>query len=226
MITNAAFNLSSDIMIILLPMPIFVQAKLKLRRKLILIGVFALGFFTIMSAILNKYYSFSETYGTEWIYWYIREAATAIIVANLPLTWTLLQRLFNLGSFHGKSSDRRTTMGQGASRFRGSMYGNLHSHVRDEAPSLRSKNKHSSDFTSTNSQEYINGSPGIPLQIYQKSEVHVTTEAATEGSSSPHWNATVSGVTFAMSHPRDSSDGRTSNGDTEHGVVTRAYHEP
>ncbi|KAF3769354.1 hypothetical protein M406DRAFT_249523 [Cryphonectria parasitica EP155] len=226
MITNAVVNISSDIMIIMLPMPIFIRAKLKLKRKLTLIGVFALGAFTILSAILNKYYSFSQTYGTEWIYWYIREAATAIIVANLPLTWTLLQRLFNLGSFHSKSSNRRTTMGQGTSRFR-SVYGNLSSRIREETQSVRGHTTKDPEFNSTDSQEQINGSYGIPLQIYQKNEVHITTEAAPDGDSSPKWNATAMGVTFAMesnSHAK-SSDDQASNSETEHGVVTRAYHE-
>lgn len=40
----------------------------------------------------------------EWIDWYVREAATAVIVANIPQTWTLCRRLFNWNSFLHHSS--------------------------------------------------------------------------------------------------------------------------
>ena len=47
MITNAVLNISSDIMIIALPMPVFLQSQLAVKRKIILCGVFALGIFTV-----------------------------------------------------------------------------------------------------------------------------------------------------------------------------------
>ena len=51
LITNTVFNISSDLMIILIPMPIFVQSTLTLRKKLILCGVFAVGTFTVRSLL-------------------------------------------------------------------------------------------------------------------------------------------------------------------------------
>ena len=51
LITNAVFNISSDLMIILIPMPIFIQSTLTLRRKLILCGVFAVGTFTVCASL-------------------------------------------------------------------------------------------------------------------------------------------------------------------------------
>ncbi|GAO13632.1 hypothetical protein UVI_02017410 [Ustilaginoidea virens] len=47
LITNAVLNISSDLMIILIPMPVFLQSRLALKKKLILTGVFALGGFTV-----------------------------------------------------------------------------------------------------------------------------------------------------------------------------------
>jgi hypothetical protein len=47
MITNAVFNISTDIMIIFLPMPVLFQSQLPLKRKLTLASVFALGSFTV-----------------------------------------------------------------------------------------------------------------------------------------------------------------------------------
>jgi hypothetical protein len=49
LITNAVINITSDIMIILIPMPIFLKSQLPLKRKAVLIGVFALGAFTVSS---------------------------------------------------------------------------------------------------------------------------------------------------------------------------------
>jgi hypothetical protein len=61
--------------------------------------IFSLGIFAITAAVLNKYYSFTRPYEPTWIYWYARESSTAILVANLPFTWTLLRKVFNLGAF-------------------------------------------------------------------------------------------------------------------------------
>lgn len=47
LITNAVLNISSDIMIILIPMPIFLKAQLPPKKKAILFGVFAIGGFTV-----------------------------------------------------------------------------------------------------------------------------------------------------------------------------------
>jgi len=52
------------------------------------IGVFSLGLFVILAAVLNKIYSFTDPFGSMWTYWYIRESSTALLVANLPFVWT------------------------------------------------------------------------------------------------------------------------------------------
>lgn len=47
LITNAVLNISSDLMIIMIPMPVLLQAQLPIKKKAILCGVFALGTFTV-----------------------------------------------------------------------------------------------------------------------------------------------------------------------------------
>ncbi|KAH7127850.1 hypothetical protein B0J13DRAFT_588575 [Dactylonectria estremocensis] len=225
MITNIVTNITTDILIILLPMPVFVQSQLPLKRKIILCGVFALGAFTILAAILSKYYSLGKPYGTEWIYWYIREVSTAIITANLPLTWTFLQRVFRLGSFHakyGKSSGQRT--GEATNRLR-SNYGNLSSRTREERPN-RATGLHDVDISPSESQEQITGGYGIPLKIYQKNEVHITSEQISprDGRTSPQHPA-ANGVVFGRDDASTSSEnGDKSTGEGELGVVTKVYH--
>ncbi|KAK7970327.1 hypothetical protein PG988_009400 [Apiospora saccharicola] len=170
LITNAVLNISSDFMIILIPMPVLLQAQLPIKKKAILCGVFALGTFTILAAVLNKYYSFNQPFGSEWTYWYIRESSTAIIVTNLPSTWTLCRRIFNLHSFHGKSSGARTSEAAN-SRFARSGYGNGRSHISSTERRI---------ITRSESQEQIFHDDGldlpIPLKIYQQHEVSIKTE--------------------------------------------------
>ena len=47
LITDAVFNISSDLMMLFLPLPLLIKAKLPLRRKFILSGVFSLGVFVV-----------------------------------------------------------------------------------------------------------------------------------------------------------------------------------
>ncbi|OCL02034.1 hypothetical protein AOQ84DRAFT_434575 [Glonium stellatum] len=97
LITNAVFNISSDIMIIVIPLPLLFKVKLPTKNKAILGGAFCIGTFTIIAAILNKYYSFSHPFAPDWTIWYLRESYTAILCANLPFTWPLLQRVNQYG---------------------------------------------------------------------------------------------------------------------------------
>ncbi|TWU73368.1 hypothetical protein ED733_001130 [Metarhizium rileyi] len=141
LITNAVFNISSDLMIILIPIPLLLRTHWALKKKLILSAVFGLGGFTILSAVLNKYYSFKQPYGSQWTFWYIRESSTAIIVANLPLTWTLVRRIFSVGSFTGSTGRRPSGAGRSSQtdnkRKRGPF--NLHYAVREPASSCQSQ---------------------------------------------------------------------------------------
>ncbi|KAH7121358.1 hypothetical protein EDB81DRAFT_847494 [Dactylonectria macrodidyma] len=166
LITNAVLNISSDIMIILIPMPIFLKSQLPTKRKAVLIGVFALGAFTILSAILNKFYSFNEPFGSNWTFWYIRESSTALITANLPYIWTLLRRIFNLKSFAGYSNKRSTNP---STRFQSNFSHGPRSAVRNGDTTI-----HRLD-----SEEQINTTYSMPLKIYQRHEVEIKTEDAT-----------------------------------------------
>ncbi|KAF4962768.1 hypothetical protein FSARC_9172 [Fusarium sarcochroum] len=173
LITNAVLNISSDVMIILIPMPIFLKSQLPLKRKVVLIAVFALGAFTascptILSAILNKFYSFNEPFGSNWTFWYIRESSTAIITANLPYIWTLLRRIFKLGSFSGSSYGKGTTNPSKAYR----------SNFTNHRSVVRSQIRADHNLHQVDSEEEINGTYALPLKIYAKREIQITSEDA------------------------------------------------
>ncbi|EKJ72976.1 hypothetical protein NXS19_003007 [Fusarium pseudograminearum] len=168
LITNAVINITSDVMIILIPMPIFLKSQLPLKRKAVLIGVFALGAFTILSAILNKFYSFNEPFGSNWTFWYIRESSTAIITANLPYIWTLLRRIFKLGSFSGSTYGKSTNNPSKAYR----------SNFTNHRSGVRSQIRADHTLHQVDSEEEINNSYALPLKIYAKREIQITSEDA------------------------------------------------
>ncbi|EXK24446.1 hypothetical protein FOMG_18821 [Fusarium oxysporum f. sp. melonis 26406] len=107
--------MSSDIMIILLPIPLFLWSNTTTRIKVTLCCIYAVGIFTIVSAFLNKYYSFTDPYGPNWTFWYIRESSTSLIVANLPLTWPLFRRVMHVNT--SSASDSNPQLGPRESHF-------------------------------------------------------------------------------------------------------------
>jgi hypothetical protein len=96
LITNAVFNISSDILMLALGVPMFVRIQIPLSKKIPLVGVFSLGIFVIIAAVLSKSSSFADVFDDAWVYWYVRESSTAIIVANLPFVWLLYRRMFGI----------------------------------------------------------------------------------------------------------------------------------
>ena len=98
-ITKAVFNISSDLIMLSIALQMLIRSRLPWKRKLILCGIFSVGIFVIAAAALNSYYSFAHPYGHTWMFWYVRESSMAIIVANIPFTWTLLRELFEVGDF-------------------------------------------------------------------------------------------------------------------------------
>jgi hypothetical protein len=103
LITNFSFNLSSDLMIMSIPLPLLLKAKMDLKRKLLLVLPFSMGVFTIACAISSKHLSFTQPFSGVWVFWYCREASTAMIVTNMPYSWALIRRAFGLKSFFGAS---------------------------------------------------------------------------------------------------------------------------
>lgn len=81
---------------LLIGIPMFVRIQIPLAKKIPLVGIFSLGIFVIVAAVLNKYYSFTAPFADAWVYWYVRESATAVIVANLPFVWLLYRRIFGI----------------------------------------------------------------------------------------------------------------------------------
>ncbi|KAL2065214.1 hypothetical protein VTL71DRAFT_2883 [Oculimacula yallundae] len=104
LITNAVFNITSDLMMLCIPLPLLIASQIPKASKLILCVLFSLGIFVILCACINKFYSFTDPFSPMWTFWYIREASTAVYVANIPMCWPLMRRIFKLRAFNGISS--------------------------------------------------------------------------------------------------------------------------
>ncbi|KAL2016430.1 hypothetical protein VTK56DRAFT_3517 [Thermocarpiscus australiensis] len=100
-----SFNISSDLMLILIPLPIVIRTRLPLKRKLILCCVLGLGVFNIIAAVLNRYYNFSNPHDLGYVYWYVAEVAVSICVGNIPLCWPLIRRVFHADTWSDSDQD-------------------------------------------------------------------------------------------------------------------------
>ncbi|OJJ29833.1 hypothetical protein ASPWEDRAFT_46594 [Aspergillus wentii DTO 134E9] len=101
LITTTVFNISSDIIMLCIPLRILIRSRLPMKRKLVLCAIFSLGVFVILMAILNRYYNFTLQYQPVFLKWYVAEVSTAVYIGNIPLLWPLLRQIFNFNSFAG-----------------------------------------------------------------------------------------------------------------------------
>ncbi|CAO2656799.1 Nn.00g056020.m01.CDS01 [Neocucurbitaria sp. VM-36] len=169
LITNAIFNISSDLIIISIPMPLLFKVRLPMKNKAILFVIFIIGAFTIIAAVLNKYYSFTHPFGTEWTIWYLRESYTAILCANLPLTYPLIQRVFGLRNWSNHTYSPNSASGSVTLQ-----HSAAHRHWTE--PRMQPLPKGFRDvFKRTESQEDING--GLSKQKEDKEEPDFITSA-------------------------------------------------
>ncbi|KAL2352064.1 hypothetical protein BJ546DRAFT_237123 [Cryomyces antarcticus] len=204
LITNAVFNLSSDLIMLGIALPMFIRSELPLKKKMILCCIFGLGIFVILSALLNKYYSFTEPFGSMWTFWYVREVSTAILVANLPFTWTLLRRIFNLRSFDGASGRSRSYYSQrtrAQSRQSRSPGGKTATGRRSSKKDVeRKKNGDGNECAETESTERIMDQSDLALEPWHE----IDSDGRTPGWESPfgQWDF-ESGLTMERAVLRD-----------------------
>ncbi|KAL2270618.1 hypothetical protein VTJ83DRAFT_2802 [Remersonia thermophila] len=107
---NAAGNIITDVAVFCLPLPAILKLNLARGSKLVLLGIFCLGFFTvIISGIRIRYLKVTEDFpwwNVEPSIWSCIELTSAITCACLPTLRPLLNRLFPfLGSQFGRSTN-------------------------------------------------------------------------------------------------------------------------
>ncbi|KAK0730970.1 hypothetical protein B0H67DRAFT_639413 [Lasiosphaeris hirsuta] len=100
---NAALHITSDLVIVTLPMPVLSTLKLPRRQKFALVGVFGLGFFVCIVSVFRLVYlvemetqqSFDATYtSAKLIFWSTVEVNTSIACACIMTLKPLIQKWF------------------------------------------------------------------------------------------------------------------------------------
>ncbi|KAI5788315.1 hypothetical protein EDC01DRAFT_707601 [Geopyxis carbonaria] len=103
--TNMIFNISSDFMMLCIPLPLVYRSKLPLKQKIAVTTIFCMGIFVIVAAILTKVFNLSDMYSVNYMFWYVRESSVALYVSNLPLVWPLIRKVIpGMGTNTGSSN--------------------------------------------------------------------------------------------------------------------------
>jgi len=90
-IVQGCFNISSDLLMLFIPLPLVLKMRMPWRQKAVLVLVFSLGIFVILAALLTKIFNLTNVWDPSYMLWYIREASVAVYVSNLPMIWPLLR---------------------------------------------------------------------------------------------------------------------------------------
>lgn len=93
-IVQGIFNISADLLMLCIPIPLIVRMKLPWRQKIVLVFIFSLGVFVVLAALMTKIFNLTDVYNPNYMLWYIREASVAVYVSNLPMIWPLLRDWF------------------------------------------------------------------------------------------------------------------------------------
>jgi len=93
-IVQACFNISSDLLMICIPIPMIIKLRLPWKQKGVLVAIFGLGLFVVIAAVLTKVFNLSNIWDPSYMLWYTRESSVAIYVSNLPCIWPLMRELF------------------------------------------------------------------------------------------------------------------------------------
>ncbi|CAI4218920.1 unnamed protein product [Parascedosporium putredinis] len=108
---NAAGNIATDIAVFLLPLPVIKHLNLPRTQRLILFGIFSLGFFTVaISVIRIKYLKVAEDMTWENVEssgWSLGELTSALTCACLPTLRPLVSRFIPALA----TAPQRSTMG-------------------------------------------------------------------------------------------------------------------
>jgi hypothetical protein len=132
-IIQGSFNISSDLLMLSIPLPLITRLSVPWRQKSVLVVIFSMGFFVILAAILTKVFNLTDIWDPSYMLWYTREASVAIYVSNLPMIWPLIREYI--------PALKRFTPGQKLSSREGhGMYG-LNSRPNRQRQSLGLKGK-------------------------------------------------------------------------------------
>jgi len=118
---QCTFNISSDIAMLFIPLPLVLGVKMAFKQKLILLVIFGMGLFVIAAALCTKVEFWISVYSADYMFWYTRESSVALYVANLPCIWPLVREIIPVlrsvsGGYTSYGKTGRTTNGKNTFR--------------------------------------------------------------------------------------------------------------
>ena len=109
---TSAMNIVTDFIIFLVPLPVIRTLRLPRRQKIMVIGIFCLGFFTCVISIVRLFTLRASANSTDstWdnvpsAYWSIVELNCGILCASLPSLRPLLRHVGWIGPSRGDQAD-------------------------------------------------------------------------------------------------------------------------
>ncbi|KAL7269348.1 hypothetical protein RUND412_007995 [Rhizina undulata] len=129
------FNIMTDLLIMWIPTPLLLKAKMPLNKKIMLTALFCGGFFIIAAAITRCVLSFnSSNQSLQTAAWSLRETTVAVAVSNAAV----IRGIFgNAKSANSKYASPGSGSGGGSHGVGGSV--ELSSHSRSNSRHLKSK---------------------------------------------------------------------------------------
>ncbi|KAF2225704.1 hypothetical protein BDZ85DRAFT_294173 [Elsinoe ampelina] len=177
---NATFNIISDFVITLLPMPVVSKLQMKTREKLMLCGLFALGFLVCVTSILRATTisitgsAVDRTWSSiDSSMWSVVEANLAIIGSCMPILKKPLTRILHLSTTSSTKQSRSGMLNITAQS-------NLSTNKSGGFPTTAVRSIHSRGGDSSSEEGILAGS--LPLELYhikKTQEIHMVSEAGT-----------------------------------------------
>ncbi|KAK7962984.1 uncharacterized protein PG986_003809 [Apiospora aurea] len=93
-VTIMCLNLTTDLCILSLPIPVLAKMRTNTVRKIGLVFLFSLGAFTMVAAILRIISIFVLNQESAGALWFIREDFVAVVVTQAPMVYPLFGRQF------------------------------------------------------------------------------------------------------------------------------------
>ncbi|KAH8693270.1 hypothetical protein BGW36DRAFT_386238 [Talaromyces proteolyticus] len=172
-IVVATFNISSDVAVLVIAIPLIINLHVPIQQKAILCIVFGMGFFVIAAAILTKVFSLDPNLVSySYLNWYFREASVSLYVVNLPLLWALFRDIFPSARTWGyarttgdstRPSNNNNLMSSGTQSKNDVPLSNLESYTDEELDT----------YSAHHSEERI-----IPLYRSKKTNLNTTAECS------------------------------------------------
>ncbi|KAL8919205.1 MAG: hypothetical protein Q9172_005078 [Xanthocarpia lactea] len=117
-IIEGCFNVSADISLLIVGLPLLFKARIPLQQKVILLFIFGMGMFVIIAALLCKVYGlYPPLISYSYLNWFFREASVSVYVTNIPVLYSFLREVFpSLAKWGFNTSNGSVTRSNGKLR--------------------------------------------------------------------------------------------------------------